>query len=268
MHSSPFLSQFRALVETLRAHPNVRVFSVSVAPPVDEAAIEAAAQKWGAIEDDILSFYRACNGLHLAWMPLSHPSFDPEIHKPQDERWTSDLYSKPYPVPGQVEFPPFEEVFGLQPSSMSLEDADGYVYTEGELPHLRVFEYADTGTCAALAFWSPEQEESALPHAKGLSAPSVLIGSDHWADFSYCYGVSFAFYLELVLRTFGHNFRYFALQVMGQWGIDAIGKIPPLANAPEHWTNFSELDLGSPPIDQVPPAWKAWMRDVYFAPKR
>lgn len=66
--SDSFLSRFNALVETLRAHPEIEVLDVEVRPPAAESELRAAEERVGMpLPADLRAFYAAHDGVFLEW---------------------------------------------------------------------------------------------------------------------------------------------------------------------------------------------------------
>lgn len=67
MNITKFRPRLDAMVATLRAHPQVEVLELLVAPPATEAAIRDAEAAVGKLPADILDFYRRHDGVFLEW---------------------------------------------------------------------------------------------------------------------------------------------------------------------------------------------------------
>jgi hypothetical protein len=71
-----WLARFKARVEELRAHPDIRVFQYTVNPPAKEADLAAVeAHLGGPLPPAIRSLYAAADGFQLRWIHVRHPEF-------------------------------------------------------------------------------------------------------------------------------------------------------------------------------------------------
>jgi len=61
-----YLQRFRAMVDALRANPQITITDFTVQPPATDAQLAAARAYW-PLDADMEAFYRQCNGLTLRW---------------------------------------------------------------------------------------------------------------------------------------------------------------------------------------------------------
>ncbi|MBL0019378.1 MAG: SMI1/KNR4 family protein [Bacteroidetes bacterium] len=72
-----YLQEFRKMVDELKAHPKVRLLSFHAFEPALESDIEEVETHLGfALDEDLKTFYRQCNGLQLRWAHLDNPGWD------------------------------------------------------------------------------------------------------------------------------------------------------------------------------------------------
>ena len=73
-----YLERFKAMVEELKAHPDVVVTHFLTFPPVSERVISRIDRHLKVeLHSSIKSFFRQTNGLQLKWIHRKDPKFNP-----------------------------------------------------------------------------------------------------------------------------------------------------------------------------------------------
>jgi hypothetical protein len=109
-----YLERFKAMVEELRAHPDVVVTHFHVFPPVSERVLLRARHEFGAeIPEDFIDFYRRSNGLQLRWLLRSAPDLDALVKEggKSVELSYDSVYEDDGRVAGCVNIQPIQNVF-------------------------------------------------------------------------------------------------------------------------------------------------------------
>lgn len=161
-----FLHRFKSVIDTLMAHPQVRLTHVWMGPGASSAELTTLAEAWGRALPPVLEkLYRQANGVQLRWMDAAHETYTPRRDDAMSfERCTRSLWDLPGFASGILEFPTLQEL-AARDSIASLFDQ-----SEDELHGAIVFES-----------WS-ESEDTVLYRALELDDPCVGVASDHLAD--------------------------------------------------------------------------------------
>jgi hypothetical protein len=194
-----YVERFRAMVEELRAHPEVVVYRFNVNPAASRADFSAVEKQLGRpLPADIRAFYEQADGLLLQWTHKRHEHFDPKAHQPDDKRKSFLDYG-----PGCVRVLPIKEAFVTanwknQFYDDTMGDKPGpYVLRGRSWPSLldfskslRVFDWYSAFYVAAFVV-HPDHE------------PWVIVGDDHGVCWDGYAPTNLESYLEGVLARYG-----------------------------------------------------------------
>ncbi len=234
------------MIAELKADPTVEVIVAKVGEPADDASIEELEEAQGAqIHPEVLSFYRACDGVQLLWYTVGDPAVDPDEARALAGAFSAmddvaivermnQLAFGLHRYNGAINIPPIEAMADLPdlrgyaagPARYAIEFA-GRAYPAHEFfASIKVFDFYHHYTYAGMVF--------ATAADKALLQPLVGLGDDHgacWTDYS---PISFSEYIDMIIATFGAvKGRKVALD-KGRGG----GKIPPLARPEEYWRSL------------------------------
>ncbi len=109
-----YLDRFKAMVEELKAHPDVVVTHFNIFPPASERSILRAGHEFCAeIPQDFMLFYRRTNGLQLRWLWRNTSNFEKLLAK--GEKYPELSYDSVYEddggVAGCINIQPIQNVF-------------------------------------------------------------------------------------------------------------------------------------------------------------
>lgn len=72
-----FLHRFKTLVDTLMAHPQVRMTHSWIGPPATDEELQRLAKAWGRVPAAVETLYRQANGIQLRWIDTLCETYDP-----------------------------------------------------------------------------------------------------------------------------------------------------------------------------------------------
>ncbi len=213
----PFKQRFDVMLQTLRNHPAIEVFSVVVQPPAEPYELTTAEEILGQpLPAAMREFYAAHNGIFLEWglkgvdyaektAPFRYPDYDQPpgcinllpIADVATENWETSYHVNEISQSQQ------KLLFGAVPSPQ---------------PPIRA-------VCV--------DNFSKFNHADLIIGPEplVVVATDHGADMSSSDFLPFELYLEVTLAVFGTN-RYAPL------GCDGSGKSKRISK----WDQYPTLD--------------------------
>ena len=241
-----YVTRFRAMVDELRARPDVVITRFHVAPPVSDEEIRDVQQAIGRdLPEEILGFYRQANGISLQWFPKDGEGYE-EGAEEADELfdWVpEDGYGSGvvniYPLERLKEDHADEFWFDHIPDDAPPEfDHDRFAGQDfSDLAFhksLRAIDYFDSYRVAALALIDEP-------------VPRVVFGDDHGADFITFPPASFGSYLETVLAVRGSYRqrvrRFFSYGAKPDQPIPSLDEIvAELAMPQEEWEELLESE--------------------------
>lgn len=180
-----FLPRFVALVETLEAHPRVRVTHAWIGAPATDAMVSDLARAWGhPVPSAMRALYRQANGLQLRWVDVGHEHYDParDDRRHEDGPWSS-LLSAPGEPTGYLDIP----------TLAVLEERD----TVGAM-----FDAPEDYLHRAVAFDSfGESRDAVVFFGDGVDDPWISVASDNLADVDPPGKRTLSHYLDHVVKT-------------------------------------------------------------------
>lgn len=180
-----FLPRFVSLVETLEAHPRVRVTHVWIGAPATDAMLSDLARAWGhPVPPALRALYRQANGLQLRWVDVGHEHYDPA----RDDRRHEDG-----PFPSLLSVPGGPAGYLDIPTLAVLEERD----TVGAM-----FDAPEDYLHRAVAFDSfGEPQDAVIFFGDGVDDPWISVASDNLADVDPPGERTLSQYLEHVVKT-------------------------------------------------------------------
>lgn len=202
-----YLDRFKAMVEELRAHPDVVVTHFNVFPGISDRLIKRIRYTLGyELDVSILSFFQATNGLQLRWIHKSNKHYkslasNDDSHRPP--LTVLSVLEDNNRVDGCVNILPIESIFldnDIWKGTIWWENFDNEsttIFNGKDYPRLdfkrsiRLFDFYSQYNDAAfvLYFKSPN--------------PPVVRGEDVRASYDDSEIVTFAAYMEQILRKKG-----------------------------------------------------------------
>lgn len=241
-----FLARFNALVDTLSAHPRVRVTHVWRGAPATDAILDELAQRWGhPVPATLRTLYRQANGVQLRWVDIGDEMYDParDDGRRVDGPWER-LFEAPGAQAGYLDIPTIEELRGRDTVGATFDDADEYLER-------------------AVAFDSfGESQDAVLFFGDGVDDPWVSVASDYLADVDPPGKLTLSRYLDHVLTTWAStNHRTkdgprnldrmlrqrVALDLIGLVGQRVVYKDEQRGSSLMHGLVVSRTDLATPP---------------------
>lgn len=180
-----FLHRFKTMVDTLMAHPQVRVTHLWIGPPATDSDLRELAQKWGGrIPAAVEALYRQANGMQLRWRDVLCETYDParddtvQLNGPN-----SELHSEPGDYVGQIDIRSIQEIC-----------ADETVGWQ--------FSLTDDPLCGAAVFeTSAESVDAVLYFENAPDDPWVGLAEDYCADIRPPGELRLSTYLEHILEA-------------------------------------------------------------------
>lgn len=194
-----FIEKLNAVVDELKATPEIDVIHYAVLPP-DVDAITAVETELGyQLDSSITDFYNECGGIQLLWLHRKNDAFDKiksqidGFKKPLD---AFTYFGQNMPPDGVIMIPGIETTFLKHPEVSVSEDE----FEEYEM----------------LTDWENLviQPVDLFGHSKDVafilnktSNPPMLLGSDNQACYTDSYVIYFKEYLDLLLKLKGARSR-------------------------------------------------------------
>jgi hypothetical protein len=199
-----YRKRFEAMVERLRAHPDIVLLNLFIADPVSKTTLASVEKKLSVpLDPAIAAFYQQCDGLSLRWISKRHPDYDPEDMRFSSKRMSwENVVATDGAEDGCICILPFEQALVKASWKEQLyfeDDSDEEQEEFGQKSYsratfnraLRPFDYFSFYNMMGFAL---------LPDAKQLP---VIMGDDHGACWTDSRITDFASYMETVLATYG-----------------------------------------------------------------
>lgn len=128
-----FVQRFKTVVDTLMAHPQVRLTHLWIGPGASDAELDALAAAWQrAVPEALATLYRQANGLQLRWVDAAHETYDPaRDDSPSFTRSDAPLWEIGGVAAGVFELPTLAELAEREPIAERFDpvsDADAHLH--------------------------------------------------------------------------------------------------------------------------------------------
>lgn len=180
-----FLHRFKTLVDTLMAHPQIRVTHLWIGPPATGEQLRGLAKTWGGhVPAAIETLYRQANGIQLRWIDALCETYDParddvmRFEAPADE-----LYSEPGEYVGLLDLRSCDE--------LAAQESVGWQ-----------FDLTDDPLCGAMVLENyGESEDAVIYFENAPDDPWIGVGEDHLAVVGPPGTQTLSQYLERLVAT-------------------------------------------------------------------
>jgi hypothetical protein len=226
-----YRKRFEAMVERLRAHPDIALLNLSIAAPVSPAKLAAVEKKLSVpLDPAVAAFYRQCDGLSLRWISKRHPDYEPKRMRFSARRMSwKDVVATDGAEDGCICILPLEQALVKESWKGRLffeHDSDENQEQFGKKSYgvatfnraLRPFDYFSFYNMMGFLL---------LPGAKDMP---VIMGGDHGACWTDSRVTDFASYMETVLAHYGSVWARVRL-----YGEDFGHRKKPLKHSREQW---------------------------------